>query len=316
MYQPNCRRPLNSTVLAEGFVDIVFGVDLAKNPKIVHKIVSAEANLINVEHQQTMTHEDFRVRGCRSDEQRECLRRKVLYSLIHYQRLPDDDKITFQRGGAKPASLCCGACAYIVSGAPASGKSGIAAQLADQTGAYILDSDYAKRKLPEYSSNPAGASLVHEESDYLTFNETDSLWEYCIYKRANIVIPLVGKSYQSVNKICTQLKSADYKIHIINVSLDRYECTRRAYRRYETTKRYVPLAYVFDEVGNAPELVYFQLKRTYQNDSSFLSFSQLSTDVSKGAPPQVLEATENSPYYSDTQYKREKEADIYGALHR
>ena len=208
-----------------------------------------------------------------------------------------DDDICLGVGGAKPKEPWQESVAYIVSGAPASGKSSIADALAHENGAYILDSDYAKRKFPEYMSYNGGASLVHAESNEIIFGSEDrsnSLLEYCIYSQCNIVIPLVGRTQKSVEKICARLIEAQYKIHLINVALDRYKCTQRAYRRFLASKRYVPLSYVFDEVGNEPELVYFRLKRAHEAD--YESFSQLSTDVPKGELPKVIEKTENSPY--------------------
>lgn len=291
----SCRRPLNTKILAEPFIYAVFGSGTSSK-SIVNTVVEAEANLRNVEKLPTATHEDFREEGYRTSREREKLHTLILKELIGKARLTDDDKIKLGKGGAKPKVVKREACAYIVSGAPASGKSGVAMVLAERNGAYILDSDYAKRKFPEYSSNPAGASLVHDESDKLIFGDKDSMWEYCMYERVNVVIPLVGKTYESVDKICRKLIDAKYKIHIINVALDRYECTRRVYGRYLTTKRYVPLAYVFDEVGNEPERVYFNYKREHMRDKAFVSFTQLSNDVPRGSKPKVVEATKNSPY--------------------
>lgn len=291
----SCRRPLNTTALVEPFAHAVFG-NTEETQKIVNEIVNAEANLRNIENHPTITHEDFRAKEYRTDIERKRLHTNIIKDLVKECRLENDDDIKLGKGGAKPSSIKFESTAYIVSGSPASGKSGVAAQLADENGAYVLDSDYAKRKFPEYDTTPAGASLVHEESDVLTFGDTDSVFEYCIYKRANVVIPLVGKTYESVNRICTKLIKVGYSIHIINVALDRYECTRRAYRRYISTGRYIPLSYIFDEVGNEPERVYFNIKRDKIRSKSFISFTQLSNQVSKGTRPRVVEATKNSPY--------------------
>lgn len=295
MGNSGCRRPLNTKILAEPFIDAIFGPS-ENIGNIVNEIIAAEANLQNVQNLPTATHTDFREKGYRTERERDALHKIILKELIVLDRLSNDDDIELGKGGAKPGEIKHDAQAYIVSGAPASGKSGIALSLADQCGAYILDSDYAKRKFPEYATNQAGASLVHDESDELIFGAKDSLWEYCIYDRDNIVIPLVGKTYESVEQICEKLIQADYKIHVINVALDRYECTRRVYARYRDTKRYVPLSYVFDEVGNEPERIYFQCKREHMRNKAFLSFTQLSTNVPKGSIPKVVEATKYSPY--------------------
>ena len=120
------------------------------------------------------------------------------------------------------------------------------------------------------------------------------MFEYCIYSQYNVVIPLVGRTQDSVMKICRKLLEAGYTVHFVNVVLDRYKCTQRAFERFSKSKRYVPLSYVFDEVGNEPELVYFRLKRECEN--AFESFSQLSTDVERGKEPIILEMSEKSPY--------------------
>lgn len=296
MTRNGCRRRLDTAELAEDFISKTFenGDDIEK---IAMKIVQAEIELAKLESSPTKTHTSYRNKDYRDDWNRERLCNQILSELINYEQLNSDDDICLGVGGAKPKEPWQESVAYIVSGAPASGKSSIADALAHENGAYILDSDYAKRKFPEYMSYNGGASLVHAESNEIIFGSEDrsnSLLEYCIYSQCNIVIPLVGRTQKSVEKICARLIEAQYKIHLINVALDRYKCTQRAYRRFLASKRYVPLSYVFDEVGNEPELVYFRLKRAHEAD--YESFSQLSTDVPKGELPKVIEKTENSPY--------------------
>lgn len=173
------------------------------------------------------------------------------------------------RGGARPHEPKSDSQAYIVSGPPASGKSTVANRLADANGAYVLDSDYAKRKFQSICNIWAERRWSTRKPDKLVFGPENSLFEYCVYSKHNVVIPLVGRTYKSVNEICSRLINEGYNVHIINVALDRYECTRRAYRRFIATRRYVPLSYVFDEVGNEPERIYFQLKRNCLGHEGF-----------------------------------------------
>lgn len=294
MAELGCRRPLHTKVLAEDFVKHVLKVFQDFGPR-ANEIVNAEMSLMPLEQHPTSTHDDYRDDAYRSVEQREVLHQQILRELISEQQLDNDDDISLGNGGAKPAVTTACAQAYIVSGAPASGKSWVASRLSNENGAYILDSDYAKRKFPEYRQYPGGASLVHPESDAIVFGATNSLFEYCIYSRFNVVIPLVGRTYASVEKVCQRLRECGYCIHIINVPLDRYECVTRAYNRFRDTGRYVPLSYIFDEVGNEPERIYFLLKRAYAGDDNFRSFSQLSTKVARGKSPFVVETTEGSP---------------------
>lgn len=261
---------------------------------IAEKLIQVEMSLANFEGKPTITHKDYRTREYRDSAKREELRNQILAELIEYERIDCDDDIRLGLGGAKPKEPKAEQVAYIVSGAPASGKSSISDELSSRAGAYILDSDYAKRKIPEYAKYDGGASLVHEESSKIVFGNKDSLLEYCIYSKYNLVIPLVGRTQESVESIRERLSKAGYKIHFINVALDRYDCTCRAYQRFLDSNRYVPLSYVFDEVGNEPELVYFRLRR--ESSTKYESFSQLSTKVARGEKPIILEASENSPY--------------------
>ena len=290
-----CRRPLDDAVLAEDFISKVFE-GRSDVESIANLVANAELALLKLEKSPTQTHNNYRDKTYRDDVARMQLHERILNELINLEQLEDDDDICLGKGGAKPQFTKQDGVAYIVSGAPASGKSTISDQLAKDNGAYMLDSDYAKRKFPEYSRYSGGASLVHKESDELVFAPENSLFEYCIYSKHNIVIPLVGRTYKSVEKICKRLISAEYAIHIINVALDRYECTKRAFTRFQKKGRYVPLSYVFDEVGNEPERIYFQLKRDYLGKPGFLSFSQVSTDVQEGMPAKVLEKSEHSPF--------------------
>lgn len=296
----NCRRPLETTKEVERFVRDILRIPRANRSKVVAQIQGAEIALEKFESHPSGVFEDYRNPEYLTEESRLELRNQILAELISFECLENDDNIILGKGGAKPTETQSNAFAYIVSGAPASGKSTVSDRLARENGAYILDSDYAKRKFPEFDSFFGGASLVHEESDSIIFSPTDSLFEYCIYSKHNVVIPMVGKTFSSVEKICTRLIESEYKIHIINVALDRYECVSRAYKRYESTGRYVPLSYVFDEVGNEPERTYFLLKRAYEHDENFLSFSQVSTDVKRGELPRILESDENSPIRSWT----------------
>lgn len=205
------------------------------------------------------------------------------------ERLDDDDDIVLGKGGAKPVGgIRAEKRAFYVIGPPASGKSSISSTIADLFGAYILDSDYAKRKLPEYADQLSGASLVHEESDGLVFHRVKgNLLAYCIKNGFNIVIPKIGHRYEGVVEFCEALREHGYSVCLISVDLDRMKATQRAYSRYRKTQRYVPLSLVFDGYGNDPTLNYFKIKQRCSN--LFAGFAQISTDVELGTPHILLE---------------------------
>ncbi len=65
--------------------------------------------------------------------------------------------------------------------------------IADHYGALILDSDFAKRKLPELDGYPWGAAVVHEESSDIVFGPNpdqhfESLFQKSIESGRNIVM--------------------------------------------------------------------------------------------------------------------------------
>ena len=176
---------------------------------------------------------------------------------------------------------------YLI-GPPAAGKSTIANNIADIAGAYILDSDYAKRKLPEYNNQISAASLVHEESDVLVFSYGKyNLLEYCIKKGYNMVVPKIGHNKESIIKFAEQLKQFGYSVFLISIELDRVKATQRAYNRFRSSGRYVPLSLVFDCYANDPTLNYFKIQQLDYN--VFDGYAQISTDVQKGELPILLE---------------------------
>lgn len=303
----SCRRPLDNAVAVETFLFNV--LEIKPGQKEINRIVEIEASLDKFEQHPTSTHTEYRHREYRTMRERKILQKQILKELIELERLPSDDNIVLGAGGARPTCKKPSqkATAYIVSGAPASGKSGVAAKLADKTKSFVLDSDYAKRKFPEFWDYACGASLVHKEADAVIFGKEDSLLEFCVYNRYNVVIPVVGRTEDSIEEIRHRLDAMKYTVHLITVALDRYECTRRAYRRFLESDRYVPLSYVFDEVGNEPERIYYAVERMHQNNSEYVSYTLLSNDVPKGTSPKVVAMSGQSPYGKKPRQSDDKE---------
>jgi adenylate kinase family enzyme len=274
----------------EPFVDGILkikGEDYKRDA--INNIAAAERNLILYDSTPTLTHKDFRDFKYRENDTREILRTRIVQELIDTERTDSDDLISLGVGGAKPKTkVIAKKKLYYIVGPPASGKSTVANEIADATGSYILDSDYAKRKLPEYTNQIGAASLVHEESDALIFNyKNKNLLDYCIENDYNIIIPKIGHNIQKISEFCKAMKSIGYSPYLISVDLDREKATQRAYNRYVQTHRYVPLSLIFDGYGNQPTLNYFKLKQ--RNNGIFNGFAQITTDVPKGEKPILLE---------------------------
>ncbi len=132
--------------------------------EIAKKIRDAESAVGQTKQDPTFSSHHNRVSQFRDDLSREKLRETILTELIGFDRLDDDEDIRLGTGGAKPKDIAPtpGSKAYFVTGLPASGKSTLVTKIADHLGSVILDSDFAKRKLPEFDNTFAGANLVHE----------------------------------------------------------------------------------------------------------------------------------------------------------
>ncbi len=264
----------------------------------IQKLVAAEKLLFATVNQPTLTSEDSRHTSYRTNELREDLRSRIFEELISNTRLDDDDQIKLGYGGILPQSgLKYEQDAIIVTGLPASGKSTISNRIAELKGAAIIDSDYAKRKFPEFCI-PQGASLVHAESSLLTsgstkpeFEEEKSVHEFMMSEGANIVIPKIGYDCSSIRDLRNALIEAGYKVHFVFVSVDRKISANRAFSRFLSTERYVPLGLVFDEYSNDPTLTYYRMR----DDSEWSSVGKVNTEADA---PNVIYATEKSPLIS------------------
>lgn len=296
-------RPLNNKDLVDEFLARTLQFDSKKTRGIIDKIVDGEIGVINSNiHPQTIQSTSFRDRRYKDDIKRWEMRKDILRELYSLKRLEDDEDIVAGKGGALPfADIKNNKQAIIITGLPASGKSTVAAKMAERYGAVIVDSDYAKRKMPEFKKHLYGATVVHEESSQLTFgfkidnpDNVKSLYEMCLAKGQNIIIPKIGQSPGSIFKLAQTLKNENgYAVHLILVTLPKREATIRAIYRYNKTKRYVPLGLIFDGYGNDPTLCYWYLRCKFADH--FQSFGCLSNDVPQGKDPVCTDMIGDSP---------------------
>ncbi|MNS52386.1 Zeta toxin [compost metagenome] len=288
-------RQLNNFELVEHFLENALSYDIEDDEKyeIVAKIVSTELNIENFDESLiSINSKSYRFQKFRKDLHRKRLHEQIILELLSKKRLDDDEKITLGEGGAFPTTnVVTSKAAYIITGLPASGKSGISNKIADHYGAYILDSDYAKRKLPEFRKLPFGATLVHEESDRIVFGENNptkfkSLFDYCQELNSNIVIPKIGSNIEGIIQLINVLRKSEYKVHLTLVELDRVKATQRALNRFKETERYVPLGLIFDTYSNNPTIAFYKAITNYNNllESSGI----ISTDVERSEKPKCI----------------------------
>lgn len=257
-------------------------------------IAKAEAALPKADGQSsnsTLHNRRKRHKAFRTDNKRDQLHNQIIRELFHNPRLESDDEIRFgtDGGGCRPAVLHCNRQAFLVIGPPAAGKSSICTPIADLENALIIDSDYAKRKLPEYESG--GAALVHEESQILIDGDPsigyhDCLLDRALDQRANFVYPRVGRDLPDIMGTIARINEFDYDIHLILAHCTPKEATDRALHRFLRSRdhRYVPLGYIYDVVGQHPLVNYLQLRM----QGECKSFEAYDNNVAKSDPPRRI----------------------------
>lgn len=272
-------RKLDEPRLIEHFLKTVLDFD-GSSPSVINKLTRIEKKLAQLDIEKS-THNDKSKwsKPFNTVVKRNELRNIIGAELYKKTRLKDDDQIRLGYGGCKPKNgVKNERKAFIIIGLPAAGKSGIANKIADLTHSYILDNDYAKRKLPEFNKSEIGASLTHNESDLIVFGSNSirsfstltPLFFQCVQKKHNIVIPKIGANKNSIIELANILtENCGYKVHLVLVNLNRQHATKRALERYIRSNRYVPLSLIFDGYANDPTITYFRLKESRENFSSF-----------------------------------------------
>lgn len=138
--------------------------------------------------------------------------------------------------------------ATIILGLPGSGKSRIANRIFDEQGAFIIDADNFKRRIPEFREDHMMLSAVHGESVELSNRMRNELAE----DGYNMVIGKVGGDIESVEYVVNELASKGYEVDValndvpLEVAMDR---TIGRYDRGETN-RLVPLHTLLNADGN------------------------------------------------------------------
>jgi len=265
----------------------------SRDAKLCIKIRDTEQLLSIYFASNTIKTADFRHPRFYYEEDRKKLKERIITELIQYERLEDDDKIGLGKGGMRPrgGDILADKTFFLVTGLPASGKSSIANKISDGSKSIIIDSDFAKRKFPEFGTD-YGAALVHEEASLITEGPLASknyeglnVLEIAITQNFNIVMPKICSSEAKTKVILEYFHNLGYRCYFVHVELDRGKATRRAFERFKKTNRYVPLALIYDDYSNNPTLTYLKIKSLSILDG----FIHLSNDVRLGEPPRVIE---------------------------
>lgn len=161
--------------------------------------------------------------------------------------------------------------AYVVLGVPASSKSSLVADpLAEQEHARLADPDIAKEIIAKdigltatrVSGADGYAGILHDASSEVTKQYiADS-----IERGDNIVIPKVGDSYDSVNRLVENLKNNGYSVHLSLIDVNADEAMRRNVSRYYSTGRFVDPLLTLEKVDSKPVTTFERLVAEGQID--------------------------------------------------
>lgn len=180
--------------------------------------------------------------------------------------------------------------ATILLGLPGSGKSTIANPLMEQDGAFIIDADNFKNRIPEFQKDKMMVSAVHEESVNLSnrFREELSKQGY------NMVIGKVGGDYESVGYIADQLAEQGYEIKVVLNDLPLEFAIDRTIGRYERkeTKRLVLLSTLISADKNI-----FKTFDKLLNHKAVVGGKIYSNDVPRDTQPVLLKEFKKGEQY-------------------
>lgn len=169
----------------------------------------------------------------------------------------------------------------IVIGLPASGKSSALVEpISEMYHSRIIDSDEAKKLLPEYNDG-WGAGIVHKESQLIA----DRQFKAAVRNGENITYPRVGGDCDELTNIIAAVKKQGYSVYIHFNELDRNKALGRMINRFLETGRYIKPELV-TKCGNGISATYETLK----NHSELVDgFSKWNNDVPLGCRPKLIE---------------------------
>lgn len=169
----------------------------------------------------------------------------------------------------------------IVIGLPASGKSSAVVEpLSEYYKSRVVDSDEAKKLLPEFNEG-WGAGVVHKESQLISDKQ---LWT-AIRNGENITYPRVGGDYDELVNIVAAAKKHGYSVYVHYNELDRNKALGRLINRFLETGRYIKPELI-TRYSSGISNTYEQIKKA---TSLIDGFSKWSNDVPIGCRPKLME---------------------------
>lgn len=171
--------------------------------------------------------------------------------------------------------------ATIVIGPPAAGKSAISNPLAIKTRATIVDSDEAKKLLPEFEGG-LGANAVHHESKVIS----NKVLDYAVERGDNLVLPRVGANPDSIRMLSSGLKNNGYRVNLVLTEIDPDLALIRMNDRFIRKGRLINPAYA-KNIKDSPNKTYNKLKQEGIADG----YGKIDTTTRIGEPKKIFEDT-------------------------
>lgn len=219
---------------------------------LTNKLVNLEADCIRLSQNSTYKSDLYRDDKYKNPQKRAILRERILDELITKEICINENEIILGTGGCKPSHIQ-GRQFFQVIGIPGAGKSYISSIISETYGAYLVDSDFAKRKLPEYSHYICAASLLHEESSNIAYSATeDSVFNYCIRNGYSMVIPRIGNVLDKLSDYLYMIHSYGYQVYLILVDIETSDAIKSCYNRFVENGRYISLMKIYNEYKNHP----------------------------------------------------------------
>jgi predicted ABC-type ATPase len=171
-------------------------------------------------------------------------------------------------------------------GLPASGKStALAEPLVKTHGALLVDSDIAKRMLPEYGKGE-GAPQLRKESSSIN----GAVYRKALMNGDNIVFPTLGADINVLNKSIDMAKAKGYDVHVHHLEISPEESAKRAVTRFKKGGQFIDPNYIIHRVGLQPAINSASLK----DDERLTSHTHYDGAGKKGTAPAILNSRENS----------------------
>lgn len=175
----------------------------------------------------------------------------------------------------------------IVIGLPAAGKSSVIVDsLSQKQGSKVIDSDDAKKEIPEFRDG-IGANIVHKESAEIN----DEVFRNAKNNGQNIIIPIIGSNPASVKeKYIDPMKEKGYRVFVHYVEVQPETARMRMLGRFITDGRFVDyknLERYTNEDGSSKCDRSFEVLK---EDPNVDGYTHWDNDVEEGEPARLVEA--------------------------